>query len=237
VRSSGDHTVIAVINRSNQRGGRMLSVLDLIDAGTLSVIRTAGILDHILSGSSWLVGARPGGAGKTTIMAALLAMLPPQTRIHVADRGGEWKRARRGDCVVAYEISPGSYDAYVWGEELRVLVDLGLRGCRIVSNLHADTIEQAHGQIVGDNEVAEDAFATFDLFLPVSFPRRARIPAVQTIHVVSDGVWREASGADETSRSKKIATWLHTCISDSDRGIEDVRGRWMAWLAEQEDRP
>ena len=58
----------AEINRCNQRGGRMLSIVDLIQAGTISRDLAAYALAAIGNGASFLVGAMPGGAGKTTVM-------------------------------------------------------------------------------------------------------------------------------------------------------------------------
>ena len=40
------------IERCNQRGGRMLSVVDLIDAGTMDLEMAAYLLDAVSSGSS-----------------------------------------------------------------------------------------------------------------------------------------------------------------------------------------
>ena len=59
----------AEINRCNQRGGRMLSVVDLIEAGTMTRDMAAYSLAAIGSGASFMVGAPPGGAGKTTVNA------------------------------------------------------------------------------------------------------------------------------------------------------------------------
>ena len=68
----------------------MLSVVDLLEAGTLTEPQAAWLLARILQGSSWLVGARPGGAGKTTVMAALLAMVPQGARVWLSNRGSGW---------------------------------------------------------------------------------------------------------------------------------------------------
>jgi hypothetical protein len=51
------------IARCNQRGGRMLSIVDLIEAGTITPELAAYSLAAIGSGASFLVGAMPGGAG------------------------------------------------------------------------------------------------------------------------------------------------------------------------------
>ena len=55
----------------------MLSVIDLIKAGTLNIAQAAWLALRILDGDSFLIGARPGAAGKTTVMGALLGLLPP----------------------------------------------------------------------------------------------------------------------------------------------------------------
>lgn len=58
----------AEIERCNQRGGRMLSIVDLIEAGTMTRELAAYSLAAIGAGASFMVGALPGGAGKTTVI-------------------------------------------------------------------------------------------------------------------------------------------------------------------------
>ncbi|MCK5526789.1 MAG: hypothetical protein KAJ05_06545, partial [Candidatus Latescibacteria bacterium] len=70
---------IRVLDDCNQRGGRMLSLVDLITAGTVDLPLAAYLSAAMRSGASLLVGARPGGAGKTTVMCALLNFLPDDT--------------------------------------------------------------------------------------------------------------------------------------------------------------
>jgi type IV secretory pathway ATPase VirB11/archaellum biosynthesis ATPase len=65
------------IEQLNQRGGRMLSIVDLIQAGTIRVQMAAYAMRAMAEGASLLTAAGPGGAGKTTLMAALLNFLPP----------------------------------------------------------------------------------------------------------------------------------------------------------------
>ena len=73
------------INRCNQRGGRMLSVVDLIEAGTMTAELAAYCLAAIGQGASFMVGAMPGGAGKTTVMGALLNFVPAGVELVPAD--------------------------------------------------------------------------------------------------------------------------------------------------------
>ncbi|MBM3496717.1 MAG: hypothetical protein FJX72_20715, partial [Armatimonadetes bacterium] len=72
------------IERCNQRGGRMLSVVDLVEAGTLTPDVAAYCIAAVSSGRSFLVGASPGGAGKTTVMGALLNFVPPDVALVAA---------------------------------------------------------------------------------------------------------------------------------------------------------
>ena len=103
------------IDRCNQRGGRMLSVVDLIDAGTVSTDLAAYCMAAIGRGASFMVGALPGGAGKTTVMGALLNFVPedvvlqPADGIHTIRRGLAQSSPRR--CYICHEIGRGSYYA------------------------------------------------------------------------------------------------------------------------------
>jgi len=63
------------IDRCNQRGGRMLSIVDLVQAGTFTVDLAAYALAAIGKGASFMVGALPGGAGKTTVMGVIQSLL------------------------------------------------------------------------------------------------------------------------------------------------------------------
>ncbi|MEN6643844.1 MAG: hypothetical protein ABFE08_15520, partial [Armatimonadia bacterium] len=65
----------------NQRGGRTLSFVDLIEAGTMTAELVAYCWTSIAHGASFLTAARPGGAGKSTVLANLLALLPPGEEI------------------------------------------------------------------------------------------------------------------------------------------------------------
>src|SRR5512135_1242130 len=83
------------IDRCNQRSGRMLSVVDLIEAGTMTRVLAAYALVAIGQGASFMVGALPGGAGKTTVMGALLNFVPPEVDLHPADGLAAIERAAR----------------------------------------------------------------------------------------------------------------------------------------------
>jgi hypothetical protein len=170
------------IERCNQRGGRMLSVVDLLDAGTLTDGLAAYAAAAIGGGASFMVGAVPGGAGKTTVMTALLNFVPAEVELVPADgpasirRGLARPRPRR--CYVCHEIGSGPWYAYLWGPDLRTYFDLTGAGHMLATNLHADTAEQARDQVCGTNAVPQEAFRRMNLlwFLRVGRdgPRRTR---------------------------------------------------------------
>jgi len=212
----------------------MLSVIDLLRAGTLNRRQAAWLLAQIERGASWMVGARPGGAGKTTVMSALLAMLPAGERVRLTNPGTGWETSGPGDCVVAYEISRGYYDAYIWGADLVHMAALGACGCRLVTNLHADTLAEAREQIVRENHVPEEAFNAFGMFLPLAVRRRGwnieRI--VPAIHYYRDGAWQVLDEAEPPSeREQQIGAFLDACARRELIIISDVRAAWLEWLA------
>ena len=238
--------VIQIVQRANQRGGRMLSVVDLIEAGTLSTELAAWLLAQIRDGASFLVGAQPGGAGKTAIMGALLTMLPDTPPVYLTGARGRWTRAEPGSCVVAYEISPASYEAYIWGEDVRALTELGRNGARIVSNLHADTLEEAREQVVDDCGAGEDGFRAFSLFIPINTGGRGfRMQRVVEEVYMADSVdgsdgsndkdeagWRriERGAEPEAEGRDSIERFLERCSREQTVRIEDVRSAWLAFL-------
>ena len=165
----------------------MLSVVDLIEAGTLSRDLAAYALAAIGGGASFMVGANPGGAGKTTVMGALLNFVPRDVELAPADcmatvgRGLESATPRR--CYICHEIGSGQYYAYLWGEALRAYFDLPDAGHMIATNLHADTYEEAYEQVVARNRVPDAAFRRMNLlfFLAVrgrGFAARREIATV-----------------------------------------------------------
>jgi len=139
------------LDRCNQRGGRMLSVVDLLDAGTVDLDVAAFLAAVISDGGSFLVGAVPGGAGKTTIMAALLNFLPAQMRIVPASDAQKIRRGLRDGarpaCYLCQEIGAGAIPGYLWGDDARDLFRLTRHGHVVATNLHCDTLEQTRRQL------------------------------------------------------------------------------------------
>lgn len=142
---SSNHGQIEMLN---QRGGRMLSVVDLVRAGTIGVEMAAYAMRGMAEGASLLTGARPGGAGKTTVMAALLNFLPVGVRIVTVDSADVIAEARgggeggEGECYLVHEIGAGRWYGYLWGPRVGQYVSLIGPGRAIASCLHADTLAE-----------------------------------------------------------------------------------------------
>jgi hypothetical protein len=115
------------------------------------------------------VGARPGGAGKTTVMCALLNLVPkdvalaPATAEAVRQAGRRTPPARH--CFICHEIGSGPYFAYLWGRDLRAYCALSEMGQMLATNLHADDLEEAREQVCEENRVSESHFNRFELML------------------------------------------------------------------------
>jgi len=159
----------AQLDRCNQRGGRMLSMLDLLDAGALDVDLAAWLMAGVSRGASFMVGARPGGAGKTTVMCALANLVPPDVELIAATDDAialglrETKSPRR--CYVCHEIGAGPYYCYLWDDALRAYCSLSEKGHILATNLHADDLAEARRRVCDDNGVPERHFNAFHILV------------------------------------------------------------------------
>ena len=233
------------IEACNQRGGRMLSLVDLIDAGTVDLPVAAYLAAAMRSGASLLVGAVPGGAGKTAVMCALLNFLPDHTAIRAVDSPAVLAAAQHDahpgqTCYLAHEIGAGHWYAYVWGRDARAFFGLAAQGHIVASNLHADTLEETWDQLCRENGVAEahlDA-VTLKVYLRIA---RGRGWAVQrwVSHVYEsdgkqdrllwtgerDGVFSRLADSAVVSpgREAEVADMLSELRRQEVRHIGDVR--------------
>jgi hypothetical protein len=178
------------INRCNQRGGRFLSIIDLLEAGTLDLELASYLGAAILEGSSFLVGAVPGGGGKTTVMGALLNFVPPETDLHAATPGvpgAALRRGERGRCYICHEIGQGPYFAYLWGQDIRDFFRLPSAGLLGATNLHADDIDQAREIVCGGCGVREEDFAAWPLFVFLEVRASRHFGAMRQIREIREG--------------------------------------------------
>jgi hypothetical protein len=202
---------VTEIDRCNQRSARMLSIVDLLEAGTLTPELGAYLLAAISRGASFMVGALPGSAGKTTVMGALLNFVPATIALKPADSIGtiaealEHPAPRR--CWICHEIGAGGYYAYLWDGVLRAYFELGRAGHQLATNLHADTMEQARAQVCDENGVPIEDFVRMNLAVFLRVRGGGRV-----VHEV----W-EADGASVHRRIFAGGTLTGTRLADADR--------------------
>jgi hypothetical protein len=202
----------------------MLSVFDLIEAGTLDLDLAAFLMAHIMRGASFMVGALPGGAGKTTVMGALLNFAPKDVHLCAAD--ARTMRAALGSstprrCYICHEIGSGPYYAYLWDKDLRAYCALAGAGHMLSTNLHADYLDEARNQVCCQNGVPEVHFRAFRLvlFLRVQGGYCNARRWVESVHI-TDGVsphapvYTSAAGIDETVAVACLdPAWRSACRS------------------------
>ena len=154
----------------------MLSVFDLLAAKTLDLGLAAYFMARISTGSSFMVGSVPGGAGKTTVMCALLNFLPIDLPVVAATPEAVYEAAKgkppRRACYLCHEIGSGYYFAYLWADALRTYCGLFEHGHLLATNLHADNPEQAREQICDTNGVRSDYFNKFELLVFLGIENR-----------------------------------------------------------------
>jgi hypothetical protein len=159
------------IDALNQRGGRMLSLVDLLDAGTVNLDMAAEMAYVAAHGGSFLTAAGPGGVGKTTLMGAVLGFLPPGVEIVTIEgpaalRGLQRSTPTRPQCLVVHEIGSGPYYGYLWGTAVGRYFEIAMApGRSLASNLHAETYEQAIGKLTERTlRVSRQALGAVDFF-------------------------------------------------------------------------
>ncbi|MBN1810019.1 MAG: hypothetical protein JW909_13210 [Planctomycetes bacterium] len=191
---------LAQIDRLNQRGGRTLSFVDLIDAGTLSPGMAGELTAIVESGSSFLTAALMGGVGKSTVLAGLLACLPPGETVVTTPDAAAVESAHAGAsgsaCYLAHEIGSGMWYAYLWADAAARFIALAPKA-RVASCLHADGIDELYAELVSQGCSESDVAAVGLLVFMRRMPAGRRVTSVY----VSDGRahrvrWRLDEAAD-----------------------------------------
>ncbi len=156
--------------------GQTLSIVDLINAKTLTVDMAAYALYRISKGASFITSARPGNAGKTTLLACLLTFLPIETEIVTISNPSMIDRIRKYNnklCVLCHEIGSGQWYGYLWGKDVGHFFDLMNYGHQIASCIHADTLNEMHDILVSNElNVSEDNFTKLDLIFFMRLDRQ-----------------------------------------------------------------
>ncbi|MCX7872705.1 MAG: hypothetical protein N2487_05415 [Verrucomicrobiae bacterium] len=159
----------------NQRGGRMLSVVDLLLAGTVDLDLAAYVCWQMSRGVSIITAANPGGAGKTTVMAAFLGFITPGTKIITVSESSILDPAnsihKKPECLLVHEIGAGHYYGYIWGRDVLRYFKMIEPGRSIVSNLHADTLDELKYVLNNELHVPNDLLGKVDLIMFIAMHR------------------------------------------------------------------
>lgn len=219
-----------------QWGGRMLSLVDLIKLGTVPLELAAYLVDGIRSGASVLVGALPSGVGKTTLMAALLGVIPASDRIITIEDADMIRKLTHGTrenpkIYVIHEISRGpTWGNYLGGRPVVEVTKLVGPYTRLAANLHADSIEgvEATFRRFGSQE-AMNVF-NFIIFLRYNPRNRRRIvdevwefdgprKAFKRVYTNAEGFSPDAKDKTDQQKWRKF---LSQCLNKYVYTIEEV---------------
>lgn len=244
-----------IIQGLNQRGGRMLSVVDLIEAKTLDIELAGYLCYRMFKGASLLTAAKPGGAGKTTVMAALLGFVAPGVILRdVSDSilyGTERLPDNVQQYVIAHEIGSGYYYGYIWGDEVTRYLSLINKYVSIASNLHADTIEELRDAMLSMTGLTPALLARIDLIVFIHifgasvFSRLERKVAevwqsdgkthhcVFRLHDCGAFKCEDHLKKDEFKGVENFKSFLSTALKNGVRDYLKLRSRYLEFLKNQ----
>lgn len=136
-----------------------LSVTEIIRSGTMPSRLAALFWLGMERGASIVLAADPPGAGKTTVLTALLAFVPTHARAYFTQGWGETfdlPPARDGapTYLLVNEMSD-HLPVYSWGPYVVRIFELLGEGYSLGSTMHADTAEEVVGMLEHEGVPAE----------------------------------------------------------------------------------
>lgn len=148
-----------------------LSITEILRAGTMPP-RVAAILWLAMErGRSIILAADPPGAGKTTILTALLTFAPPDAAVYFTRGWGEQFRLPppNGDAPIYIMINEISdhLPVYSWGPYVQRAFELMADGYSLASTMHADTVEGVIAQLTEECDVPERLIGHLDFVVPI----------------------------------------------------------------------
>ena len=172
-----------------------LTVLDLIQNGTMSAEMAATMWAAMDDRSSFIVAAGPRQAGKSTNTNAILGLLPDDVPLHglsgEADQFADLASSGAGGYLVVSEFS-NHMPNYLRGEQVMQVFQTAEKGYSIAGTLHADTPEElfyelrSHGPLT-DNDLSRIRFLVFLAMRGSMEEPLRRVASVWEVDGVSDG--------------------------------------------------
>ena len=208
-----------------------LTVLDLIQNGTMSAEMAATMWGAMDDRSSFIVAAGPRQAGKSTNTNAILGMLPGDVALH--DLSGETeqfdslKTSVTGGYIVVAEFS-NHMPTYLRGEQVMQVFQTAEKGYSIAGTLHADTPEdlfyelRSHGPLT-DDDLARIRYLVFLAMRgTMEKPLLRRVASVWEVSNVTGGTpaaqmlhqWNEASDSFDIVGTPTFLTASATELAD-----------------------
>ena len=149
-----------------------LSITEIVRAGTMPPRVAAMLWLAMERGLSIVLAADPPGAGKTTILTALLAFAPPDASVYFTRGWGETFRLpprQDGDAptyILINEISD-HLPVYSWGPYVQRAFELMADGYALASTMHADTVDGVIAQLRDECDVPERLLGNLALVVPL----------------------------------------------------------------------
>lgn len=149
-----------------------LSITQILRAGTMPP-RVAAILSLAMErGAPMILAAEPPGAGKTTVLTALLAFAPPESSVYFTRGWGETfalpPRAP-GDpptYLLVNEISD-HLPVYSWGPYVQREFELAAEGYSLMSTMHSETVDGVIEQLTEECDVPVSSIGHVALIVPM----------------------------------------------------------------------
>jgi len=150
-----------------------LSITEIMQSGTMTP-RVAALLWLAMEhGSPMVLAADPPGAGKTTILTALLAFTKPDASVYFTRGWGETFRLPpppgNGDAPMYLMINEISdhLPVYSWGPYVQRAFELMGEGYSMLSTMHADTVEGVIQQLTDENDVPATSIGRLSFIVPL----------------------------------------------------------------------
>jgi hypothetical protein len=204
-------------------------------------------------GASLIVASEPPSSGKTTILTALLAFLPPQTRVYFTRGWGETfdlppLDSRRATYILVNEISD-DLPVYSWGPYVVRIFELMAEGYSLGSTMHADSAEEVIEQLEGEGVPRSNiAHLTVIATLSVGYDGGRVVRRVNEVTLLAPGArpdelrttpiaaWNAGDGSFSVLESATDRAELARRLGIAEDGLEEELSRRAAFLEDLRGR-
>jgi hypothetical protein len=212
-----------------------LSIVDLIENGSISAQAAAVAWWTVERGASAFVTAAPRQAGKTTLATALFPFLPEGARLYVTAGPHDSLTPPPGDgplYVLVNELSD-HMPLYVHGAAARRAFRILRHGGRLIGTLHADSAEEASALMTSEAGIPIEDVSRIDLYLVIRVSQegddilrrvaqlalRARQAQGRALRTMSS--WSADTGqfAAEPGAAEALAAWANATQPEVERGL------------------